>query len=630
MMSTSAVRPLVVEGLRLITMVGRGGEGEVWEARDRQDRRRALKLVRPDCLASPRETIARGRWLVRIDHPALVRVHRSGLVSGGVLRSPVTRASRRRSTPRPLQEDHALDGWGFVEMDFIAGESLATAEADPSVLERLEPLSEALDLLHAGAWSDGVPLVHRDVKPANIVEDRDGRFVLVDPSTLRGLDADDVTRVGTPLFRAPEVLAGHTTTAADVYSFAATIVALATGLRGRDLANLLRDPNLLGLPRGVRQALSPEPGQRPVSCRAVLEQGETMTLPVPVVLPWEREGPDGEEPSPGEGNGQAHEVEDDGADRDESGEWLAAQGGLLTSESGGTWIDHDQHSDAPPVPSPAPPPPEPVAAPSQAVAPPAGGRSGWPPPAVDGQRALRRQQAGAGEQSAGWLGPAAHRPTPLVGALLAVVAAAVFLVPPAIFFGDFVPPEHLMVIFGGALAVHLVVHIVFNRPLLLAIVLPPVAWSGLIADRIGGSGSRRAWSRALLLPGCAAMAAATPLSVLARAQAVGLVGPEPPVSVDTIGILLFGGFAGLALALGAAGVAGGAGALLRVLALPLWALGAATLLALCAVGVLPALLVGRARKLLRVAGDTLASLGELARPPRAAGPAPPTLGAGRR
>lgn len=589
MVTTPATRPLVVEGLRLLTMVGRGGEGEVWEARDARDRRRALKLVRPDCLASAEETIARGRWLVRIDHPALVRVHRSGLISGGVFRSAV---GTRWRPP----EDHTLDGWGFVEMDFIAGESLASAEADPSVLERLKPLSEALDLLHAGSWSDGVPLVHRDVKPSNIVEDSDGRFVLVDPSTLRGLDTDDVTRVGTPLFRAPEVLAGHTTTAADVYSFAATIVALATGLRGRDLANLLRDPDMLDLPRGVRQALSEVPGERPVSCRAVLEQGETMSLPV--LLPWERDRLAKQQPE-GIAGDAPQDVGVPGPDAGDSGEWLEAQDGLLTS-------DPDPGTDVPAAP----------AVPQSDGT----GRQGWPPPASVPKP---QHSPSRPHESGGWLRPMTGRPRPLAGALWAVVGAAVFLTP-AFTVAGIPDPRRVLLTCAGAGAAHVLVTLALGRSLLLAVVLPPVSWAGLIADRMGGSGGRRAWSRALLLPGCTAMAAAGPIAGLARAQNNGLVAFDVTVTIEQAAMLGLGGVAGLLLALGAAGLSGGLGALFRLLGLPLWILGAGGLLALCAIALIPALLVGRARRLMRFAGDALTGVAELARPPRPA--APPSHG----
>jgi hypothetical protein len=250
----------MVVGLRLLRLAGSGGEGEVWEARNERGQQRALKLIRPDALADDADD--RGRHLLAIDHPALVRVYRGGRLRGG-----------------------SLDGWGFLEMDYIDGPSLQDAPPDPAVLERLEPLAEALDLLHAGAWTDGLPLVHRDVKPANLVEDADGRLVLVDPSTLRGIDGSQLTRVGTPVFSAPEVMTGRFGPPADVYSFAVTIVALLTGARGEELAAVLDEAHTLDLPDSVALALSPVPGDRPISCRAVLEGGEELADDPTMLLP---------------------------------------------------------------------------------------------------------------------------------------------------------------------------------------------------------------------------------------------------------------------------------------------------------------------------------------------------------
>ncbi|MPZ72026.1 MAG: hypothetical protein GEU74_02140 [Nitriliruptorales bacterium] len=258
--AAAADRPRLVAGLRLVRLVGSGGEGEVWEARDELGRQRALKLIRPDALAGDAED--RSRHLLGIDHPALVRVYDGGRFGDG-----------------------PLAGWGYLEMAFVDGPSLHDAPPDGAVLERLWPLAEALDLLHTGAWTDGLPLVHRDVKPANLVEDRDGRIVLVDPSTLRGIDATQLTRVGTPVFSAPEVMTGRFGPPADVYSFAATVVALLTGARGEQLASLLDEAHTLDLPAGVGYALSPVPGDRPGSCRAVLEAGTELADDTTVLLP---------------------------------------------------------------------------------------------------------------------------------------------------------------------------------------------------------------------------------------------------------------------------------------------------------------------------------------------------------
>ena len=227
----------------------------MWEARDVDGRRRALKLVRPAALVAPSDLVVRGGWLRRIDDPALVRVWRTGRLPDG-----------------------ALAGWGFMEMDFVEGEALTTAPPDAAVLARLAGLAAALDRLHAGVWSQGQPLVHRDVKPANLIATPSGRIVLVDPSTLRSVEDAAVTRIGTPLYAAAEVLSGRIGPPADVYSFAVTIVALATGARGADLRRVLADPAALALPATVSAALRTDPARRPTSCAAVLAAGATIDL----------------------------------------------------------------------------------------------------------------------------------------------------------------------------------------------------------------------------------------------------------------------------------------------------------------------------------------------------------------
>ena len=247
-MELTSLRPgLVVADRRLVTRLGRGGEGEVWQAERPDGSTCALKLLRPEVLPSAEEVRRRGRWLVRIDHPALVRVHRGGRFTGGT-----------------------LAGWGFVEMEQVEGATLQDVGPVPDALARLTPVAEGLDLLHAGAWSDGVPLIHRDVKPGNLVDTPHG-LVLVDPSTMRGLDTTDLTRVGTPAYLAPEVVTGRFGPLADVYSLGATAAALLTGRRGAALGAVVQDP--IGLPLGVAAALDPDPARRPGTCAAVVMEG---------------------------------------------------------------------------------------------------------------------------------------------------------------------------------------------------------------------------------------------------------------------------------------------------------------------------------------------------------------------
>ncbi|WP_336249445.1 serine/threonine protein kinase [Stomatohabitans albus] len=236
----------LVADCRLVRLLGSGGEGQVWEATRLDGSPCAMKLVLPEVLPSAEEVRDRGRWLVRINHPAMVTVTRGGRFTGGDLKD-----------------------WGFVEMELVSGTSLQHAPPDPQALEHLAGVGEALDLLHEGTWSDGVPLVHRDVKPGNLIA-TDRGLVLVDPSTLRGVDTRDLTRVGTPAYVAPEVASGVFGTNVDVYSFAATAAALLTGLRGTQLRKLVDAPINSGLPAGVVAGLHINPNKRPETCAEVV------------------------------------------------------------------------------------------------------------------------------------------------------------------------------------------------------------------------------------------------------------------------------------------------------------------------------------------------------------------------
>lgn len=586
---SSLGRPRVVEGLRLLTIVGHGGEGEVWEARDARGRRRALKLVRPDCLAEPDEAAIRGAWLERIEHPALVRVHRSGVLEG-------------------LDRDHPLSGWGFVEMDFIEGTTLARVPADPGVVDRLDHLAEALDLLHAGLWSDGVPLVHRDVKPANIVATPDGRFVLVDPSTLRGADATHVTRVGTPVFNAPEVATGRIGPPADVYSFAATVVALATGLRGEALADALVDRHRLDLPGGVRLALSDRPGDRPVSCRDVLDDSATITIALPVTIARSEQDDDWSDTTLLVGGDRTEVVEVDpyASPPAQAGRWdppprerTRVLGPPQPSDAAWSAVGLDPMA---PVPGAAPAPyrgvhpdhREVAARPYDAAG--AHPAPGWPPP--------------------GWLRRRATAPWALILLLVSGTATFAGLAGPAIDPAlGFVPPWPLppavgqpaVVLAAGAVGVHLLAHLLAGRWFAWALLLPPLAWASLFANRVGGTRRRQAWTRAVTVVGATALSAApvvawtTPFG----APAAGL----DPVSLWVVGALVV--LAGVAAARGRSAAA----AVLRVLALPAWAVGAVVLAALALVVTPLALFVGLAPRLVRAAGTALASVMETGRGP---------------
>jgi serine/threonine protein kinase/tetratricopeptide (TPR) repeat protein len=212
---------------RLVEKVGEGGFGSVHRAWDPElEREVAIKILHKDISDGQRkERILReGRALARIEHPNVVRV--LGVESHG-------------------------DRVGLC-MEFIRGETLATVVGTQGVRNAREAVLVGEDVCRALAAVHRAGFVHRDVKSRNVMRDRAGRIVLMDFGTGRQTDRDTSLEhdlVGTPMYMAPEVLAGATASASsDVYSVGVLLYYLVTAeypVEGRTLEEL-RDAHQQG------------------------------------------------------------------------------------------------------------------------------------------------------------------------------------------------------------------------------------------------------------------------------------------------------------------------------------------------------------------------------------------------
>ena len=188
--------------LMLLERIGAGTSGVVWRAWDPQLRRElAVKMLRSDAAATSGASslIAEGRSLAQVRHPNVVMVH--GL------------------------EEHG--GRLGLRMELVRGVTLEDEIARRGSLPVIEVEGLARDLFAALAAVHAAGVLHRDVKPANLVRDPVGRWVLTDfgLGMKRALAGDGFARAsGTPMFMPPECLDGEPATErADVYAAGATL-----------------------------------------------------------------------------------------------------------------------------------------------------------------------------------------------------------------------------------------------------------------------------------------------------------------------------------------------------------------------------------------------------------------------
>jgi serine/threonine protein kinase len=219
---------------RLGSVVGRGGMAIVWRATDEQlERDVAIKII-ADVLADDPRFLARfereARLAASLNHPNLVKVFDFSVGS-----------------ERP-----------FLVMEYVAGGTLAEARD-----RALDVQALARQLLDALAHIHGAGILHRDVKPANVLLDADGAPRLTDFGIARGDETTGLTQTGQVLgtlrYIAPEVAAGEPATPqSDLYSLGVLLDELG-GPRSDALARLIermksRDPETR--PRSAPEALA--------------------------------------------------------------------------------------------------------------------------------------------------------------------------------------------------------------------------------------------------------------------------------------------------------------------------------------------------------------------------------------
>jgi eukaryotic-like serine/threonine-protein kinase len=247
----------------LLRKLGEGGFGEVYQARDTQlDREVALKLLRADRSSADagRQLLREARLLARVRHPNVASVYGAG--------------------------EH--DGRAGMWMELVRGVNLEQLIQSQGPLSGCEASLVGIDACRALAAVHSAGLVHRDVKTSNLMRETGGRILLADFGAGSGPGQHQGRRfAGTPLYVAPEILAGsEATVRSDIYSLGVVLFRLVTGSYPRlaaptadlsdtpdpDVPTLLRDlrPDLAdAFVAAVEGALAPHPADRPQTAGAL-------------------------------------------------------------------------------------------------------------------------------------------------------------------------------------------------------------------------------------------------------------------------------------------------------------------------------------------------------------------------
>lgn len=203
---------LLADRYRLLEKIGEGGAAEVFRARDqRLDRIVAIKLLRTQFLADPasrKRFVIEAKMSAALNHPNIVDIYDFG---------------------------EAVDGSMFIAMKFIDGQNLKDILQKRGRMTPAEVVSVAQQVCRALSTAHQKGLIHRDVKPQNIMIESNGNVVLTDFGIVKALAAPALTQTGmtfgTAAYLSPEQATGAPVGApADVYALGCVMYELLSGM----------------------------------------------------------------------------------------------------------------------------------------------------------------------------------------------------------------------------------------------------------------------------------------------------------------------------------------------------------------------------------------------------------------
>ena len=231
---------------RIVILLGQGGMGAVYRAWDtRLQVPVALKEMTPQPGLDP-HTLAQMRQQFEQEAVTLAQLKHNHLVN-------VTDFFEER-------------GNGYLVMEFVEGENLADHITRAGALPESEVIQWADQLLDALAYCHAQGIIHRDVKPQNIVITPEGQAMLVDFGLVKLWDPGDprtqtaMRGMGTPEYAPPEqydIGAGHTDPRSDVYGLGATLYHALTGQSPPTATQRIASRSAFQQPRALNESVSP-------------------------------------------------------------------------------------------------------------------------------------------------------------------------------------------------------------------------------------------------------------------------------------------------------------------------------------------------------------------------------------
>ena len=233
---------------KLLEKVGEGGMGSVYRARhETLDKDVAVKVLAPSFRQDAdlvQRMLREARLAARVEHPGVVTVQDAGVE----------------------------DGIPYLVMPFVKGKNLDDILKERKRLKPSDALSAVKKAARAFAAAHKLGIVHRDVKPANLIVTTDGQVKVTDFGLAVAVAAGDprLTRadcvVGTPQFMAPEQVTGEAIDArSDIYSLGATLYNLLSGVApfegGTALSVAMKHADPAARPRPVRELVPELPAE---------------------------------------------------------------------------------------------------------------------------------------------------------------------------------------------------------------------------------------------------------------------------------------------------------------------------------------------------------------------------------